>query len=79
MIATIGGRAWRAVRLAASVIREAHDEQVYMWECFWRSGRAVPPATTGPLSWVSSLDGYRLAGSYLPGRDQRADGGETRP
>ncbi len=73
MTTTIGGRAWRAMRHAASAIRKAHDEQVYMWECFWRSSRAEPPATTGPLSWVPSLDGSRLAGSYLPGQDQRAD------
>jgi hypothetical protein len=55
MTAAIGRRAWRAVRRAASAIRKAHDEQVYMWECFLRSNRAVPPATTGPLSWVPSL------------------------
>lgn len=42
MTAAIGRRAWRAVRHAASAIRKAHDEQVYMRECFWRSGRAVP-------------------------------------
>ena len=79
MIAIISRRAWRAIRHAASAIRKAHDEQVYTWECFWRSGRAVPPTTTGPLSWVPSLDGYRLTGSYLPGQDQHADTRETRP
>ena len=71
MIATIGRRAWRAMRLAAGAIRKAHDEQVYAWECLCRSGRAVPPGTTGPLGWAPSLDGHRLAGSYLPGQAQR--------
>jgi hypothetical protein len=30
MTTTIGGRAWRAMRRAASAIRKAHDEQVFM-------------------------------------------------
>jgi hypothetical protein len=50
-----------------------------MWERFWLSNRAVPPATTGPLSWVPSLDGYRLTGSHLLGPDQGADAREARP
>ena len=71
----------RQARLAAHtargrMIRKAHDEQVFMSECFWRSGRAVRRPTTGPLSRVPSLDGCRLAGSYLPGPDQRPDAGE---
>jgi hypothetical protein len=79
MTAATGRRAGRAMRRAASAIRKARDEQVYMWECFWLSNRAVPTATTGPLSWIPSLDGYRLSGSYLPGQDQGADARETRP
>ena len=55
MTAAIGRRAWRAVRRAASAIRKAHDEQVYMWECFLRSNRAVPTAT----QLVSLLDPER--------------------
>jgi SAM-dependent methyltransferase len=43
MIVTIGRRAWRAMRHAASAIRKAHHEQVYMWECFWRSSKVTDP------------------------------------
>lgn len=37
-----------------------------MWECFYLSNRTVAPQT-GPLRWAHTLDGYRLAGSHLPG------------
>jgi hypothetical protein len=79
MMVKIGTHAWRAMRHAARAIRIAHDEQMYMWECLWRSSRAAPPTTTGPLSWVPSLDGHRLAGSYLPGQDHSAGARGTRP
>jgi hypothetical protein len=71
MTAWAGRRAWLAVRKVIGAVRTANDEQVYMWERFLLSSRAVPLEPTGPLRWVPSLDGYRLAGSYLPAQNQR--------
>ena len=62
--------AW-ALRRAARAIRDCHNEQVYMWECFYLANRAVPP-DSGPLRWALMLDGYRLAGSHLPGTTRQA-------
>ena len=56
----------RALRRAARAIRDCHNEQVYMWECLYQANRAVAP-DTGALRWALTLDGYRLAGSHLPG------------
>lgn len=36
-----------------------------MWELSWLAGRATAPET-GPLTWVMTLDGHRLAGNRLP-------------
>ncbi len=55
-----------ALRSAGRALSHVHREQVLMWELWWQAGRtAVPEA--GPLTWVTSLDGDRLSGSYLPG------------
>jgi hypothetical protein len=35
---------------------------------------AAPATPTGPLQRVSSLDGYRLDGSYLPAQDPSETG-----
>jgi len=51
----------------------ANDHQMYTWNVLLTSG-AAPLTTAGPLRWVPSLGGYRLAGSYLPAHDP----GETR-
>jgi hypothetical protein len=32
-------RAWQAVRRAARAVKSVNDEQVLMWEAFWRSSR----------------------------------------
>ena len=74
MIAWVGRRVWRAVRNMIRAVKEAHDEQVYMWECILRANRAVPQAATDQLRWVNSLDGYRLVGSHLPAQDQNKTG-----
>ena len=57
--------AWRAARRAASALRAIQDEQVRMWEALWQANRASGPEA-GPLTWVLTLDGNRLAGSHLP-------------
>ena len=57
--------AWRPVRHAAVALRRIHREQALMWELWWRANRASAP-TTGPLRWVLTLDGRRLAGPHLP-------------
>jgi len=63
--ATIGATLWRAVRRAASALRHVHCEQTLMWELWCQANRATVPST-GPLRWVLTLDGHRLAGSHLP-------------
>jgi hypothetical protein len=66
-------RAGRGLRLAVrTVIRAAgmaHGQQVSMWECVRLTSGAAPLTAAGPLRWVPSLDGYRLAGSHLPAQD----------
>jgi hypothetical protein len=36
---TSRSRAWQAVRRAARAVKSVNDEQVLMWEAFWRSSR----------------------------------------
>ena len=74
MIAWVGSRVRPAARKVIRAVKEAHDEQVYAWECVLRANRAVPQTVTGPLRWVNSLDGYRLVGSHLPAQDQSQTG-----
>jgi hypothetical protein len=59
-------RLWLAVRTVIRVARMAHHEQVSMWECILLTSGAAPLTAAGPLRWVPSLAGYRLAGSHLP-------------
>ncbi|HYB49378.1 MAG TPA: hypothetical protein VED20_18810 [Streptosporangiaceae bacterium] len=42
-----------------------HDEQLYAWEAWCQANRPAVPEE-GPLTWVRTLDGYRLAGGHLP-------------
>lgn len=56
----------RALRHVGRALRDVHREQMLMWELSWQAGR-VAVSGDGPLTWVASLDGYRLSGSYLPG------------
>jgi hypothetical protein len=69
MMAWAGRRLWPAVRTVIRAFRLAHDEQVRMWECVLETSGAAPLSAAGPLRWVRSLDGYRLAGSHVPARD----------
>jgi hypothetical protein len=55
----------------AAALGDLHREQVYAWECLWRASR-VSADRPGPLTWTSSLDGPRLAGTWLPGPDDIA-------
>ncbi len=63
--ATIGATLWPAVRSAAAALRHLHREQTLIWELWWQANRATVPSA-GPLRWVLTLDGHRLAGSHLP-------------
>ena len=74
MMAWAGRRLRLAVRTAIRAVRMAHDEQVRMWECILETSGAAPLTAAGPLRWVRSLDGYRLAGSHLPARDPAGTG-----
>jgi len=59
---------WRAACHVAAGLRDLHREQVYAWECICRASRA-PVDRPGPLTWVPSLDGQRLVGTWLPAPD----------
>lgn len=78
MIAWVGRRLWLAARMVIRTViravRMAHHEQVSMWECVLLTSGAAPPTAVGPLRWVPSLGGYRLAGSHLPAHEPRETG-----
>ena len=75
MMGWAGRRPWLAVRTVIRAVTMAHHEQVRMWECVLLTSGAAPLSAAGPLRWVRSLDGYRLAGSYLPAQDPAERGG----
>gem|GEM_PF-6928335 len=62
-----------AVRRGAAALGPTRAEQITMWEAWWQANRAAVPQT-GPLTWVLTLDGPRLAGSHLPAPDVPAPG-----
>ena len=74
MMAWAGRRLWLAVRMVIRGVQMAHHEQVRMWECVLLTSGAAPLTAAGPLRWVRSLDGYRLAGSHLPAQDPAETG-----
>ena len=55
---------WRAVCHAARALGRLNAEQVHAWEVWAQANRAAAPAE-GPLRWVPTLDGRRLAGRHL--------------
>jgi len=65
--------AWQAVRRAAAALRRIQREQALMWEVWWQANRAAAPSD-GPLRWVVTLDGHRLAGSHVPGAHHAGTG-----
>jgi|SRR6516162_1678350 len=69
MMTWAGRRLWLAVRTVIRVVRMAHHEQVYAWECILLTSGAAPLTAAGPLRWVPSLGGCRLAGSHLPAQE----------
>ena len=74
MMAWAGRRLWLAVRTVIRVVGMAHDGQVGVWECILLTSGVAPLTAAGPLRWVRSLDGYRLAGSHLPAQDPSQTG-----
>jgi hypothetical protein len=50
---------------ATRALGRLHAEQVHAWEVWAQANRASAPAE-GPLRWVPTLDGRRLAGLHLP-------------
>ena len=74
VMARASRRLWRAVRTVIGAVAMAHHEQVRMWECILLTSGAAPLTAAGPLRWVRSLDGYRLAGSHLPAQDPAETG-----
>jgi len=69
VLAWAGRCLWLAVRAVIRAVQMAHHEQVSAWECVLLTSGAAPLSAAGPLRWVRSLDGYRLAGSHLPAQD----------
>jgi hypothetical protein len=74
MMACAGRRLRLAVRTVTCAVTMAHHEQVYAWECLLLTSGAAPLTAVGPLRWVPSLDGDRLAGSHLPPRTRAKTG-----
>ena len=74
MIAWAGRRLSLAVRMVIRAVQMAHHEQVSMWECILLTTGAAPLSAAGPLRWVRSLGGDRLAGSHLPAQDPSQTG-----
>ena len=74
MLAWAGRCLWLVVRAVIRAVGMAHHEQVRMWECVLLTSGAAPLSAAGPLRWVRSLDGYRLAGSHLPAQDPAETG-----
>jgi hypothetical protein len=74
IIAWAGRCLWLAVRTMIRAVQMAHHEQVSMWECVLLTSGASPLTAAGPLRWVPSLGGYRLAGSHLPAQDPSETG-----
>jgi hypothetical protein len=74
IIAWAGRRLWLAARTVIRAAAMAHHEQVRMWECILETSGAAPLTAAGPLRWVRSLDGYRLAGSHAPAQDPAGTG-----
>ena len=74
MMAWAGRHLWLVVRTVIRAVQMAHHEQVRMWECILETSGAAPLTAAGPLRWVRSLDGYRLAGSHLPAQDPAETG-----
>ena len=74
MMAWAGRRLWLAVQTVIRAVAMAHHEQVRMWECVLLTSGAAPLSAAGPLRWVRSLNGYRLAGSHLPAQDPAGTG-----
>ena len=52
---------WRVLRCGARAIRDFHREQVGYWERYYQASGTLAPGD-GPLAWVRTLDGHRLAG-----------------
>ena len=69
MLAWAGRCLWLAVRTVIRAAGMAHHEQMCAWECILLTGGVAPLTAAGPLRWVRSLDGYRLAGRHLPAQD----------
>jgi hypothetical protein len=74
MMAWARRRLWLAIRTVIRAVRMVHHEQVRMWECVLLTSGASPLTAAGPLRWVPSLGGYRLAGSHLPAQDPSETG-----
>ena len=69
MMAWACRRLWLTAWMVIRAVKMAHYEQVRMWECVLLTSGAAPLTAAGPLRWVASLSGYRLAGSHLPAQD----------
>ena len=74
LMAWAGRRLWLAAWTVIRAVTMAHHEQVRMWECILLTSGAAPLTAAGPLRWVRSLDGDRLAGSHLPAQDRAGTG-----
>jgi hypothetical protein len=74
LMACAARQLWLAALTVIRAVRMAHHEQARMWECILLTSGAAPLTAAGPLRWVRSLDGDRLAGSHLPVQDRAETG-----
>jgi hypothetical protein len=75
MMARAGRRLRLAVRPVIRAVKMAHNEQVHAWECILLTSGAAPLTAAGPLRWVPSLNGDRLAAATCRPRTRPQRGG----
>jgi len=76
-LSATGRPAREAARRSAAGLQHVDREHALMWELWWQASRASVPST-GPLTWVLTLDGHRLAGCHLPAAEDDAATGQAR-
>jgi hypothetical protein len=72
MMARAGRRLRLAVRPVIRAVKMARNEQVHAWECILLTSGAAPLTAAGPLRWVPSLNGDRLAAATCRPRTRPA-------
>jgi hypothetical protein len=75
MMARAGRRLRLAVRPVIRAVKMARNEQMHAWECILLTSGAAPLTAAGPLRWVPSLNGDRLAAATCRPKTRPKRGG----